>query len=43
MSGQAVRFHTLDGLLAFMARVLTDLGSRAAEASEDAPPGGTAQ
>ena len=38
LSGQAVHFATLDELLAFIARVLTDLDARAIAALEDAPP-----
>jgi hypothetical protein len=37
VSGQARHFHTLEELLTFIARVLTELEARAAEAPEPAP------
>jgi hypothetical protein len=37
VSGQARHFQTLEELLAFIARVLTELDARAAESLEPAP------
>ena len=38
VSGPAVHFYMLDALLTFMARVLTALDARAAEAPENTSP-----